>query len=509
MLKQGLYQKQLQKLSPQQIQFIQLLQLNSIDFEKRLDEEMTENPALEIQSEDADDAFANNEQDVIDDTPAPILDKDADEYSMNDNSDGDNVETPEYEDYELDMSDYMDDVSEADEYSGYENPSDPNEEQKELPFAQSISLTETLEEQLAPLMMTDKEREIARHLIGMLEEDGYLRRPLKNIAYDMAFLSEMHVTEVELEQVLSIIQTLDPAGIGARSLEECLLIQLKRMSPQTDDLKMAKVLVEKYMDDLARKHYDKLTNSLKIDRVRLKTIVEIIRHLNPKPGENQISYKTQYIIPDFIVSVDDNDMFQISLTSRNTPMLKISQDYQDSIKGYQAGEKKDKSQKNKIQFIKQKLDNAKWFIEAVRQRQNTLLNTMNAIVSLQKDFFVDGDIEKLNPMILKDVADRINMDISTISRVANAKYVQTNHGIYSLKEFFSEGIQTDSGEEVSNREVKKILKDYIENESKDDPLTDEKLTDLLNEKGYNIARRTVAKYREQMNIPVARLRKEL
>jgi RNA polymerase sigma-54 factor len=364
-----------------------------------------------------------------------------------------------------------------------------------------------LYEQLAAVRLDDREKQLARHLIGMLDEDGYLRRPLKSVAYDLAFLNQMQTNEEELEVILNIIQQLDPPGVGARSLEECLLIQLRRQ-PQEKDVQIAERIISDYMDDLAKKHYERLMKSLKIDRDKLKDVIEVITRLNPRPGDTQLNHKTQYIIPDFTVTYSDGDL-QVTLNSRNAPELRVSRDYQETLKGYQESNTKNKSLKNQVQFIKQKLDSAKWFIDAIKQRQNTLLHTMRAIVEYQRDFFLTGDIEKLQPMILKDIADKIGMDISTISRVANSKYVQTDFGIFSLKEFFSEGIQTESGEEVSNKEVKKILKDYIENENKRRPLTDEKLTDLLNEKGYNIARRTVAKYREQMNIPVARLRKEI
>jgi RNA polymerase sigma-54 factor len=492
MLKQGLSQKLLQKLSPQQIQFIQLLQLNSTELEKRVDEELTENPALESDKTDINDGEGSGE--------APEFESNEE---INDSSES---EDNDYDDYEVDLGDYMSNDSDSD--YGYSGESDPNEDRKDLPYAQQSSLYETLYEQLAGARLDDREKELARHLIGMLEEDGYLRRPLKNVAYDLAFLNQIQTNEEELERILKIIQTFDPPGIGARSLEECLLIQLDKR-PQTEEVVMAKKVIDDYMDDLAKKHYEKLMKGLKIDRDTLKDVIDVITHLNPKPGESQVNVKTQYIIPDFTVTTTDTGELQVSLNSRNAPELRISREYSETMKGYQESNVKNKELKNQVQFIKQKLDSAKWFIDAIKQRQNTLLQTMRTIVQYQKDFFLTGDIEKLQPMILKDIADRIGMDISTVSRVANSKYVQTDFGIFSLKEFFSEGIQTESGEEVSNREVKSILKDYIDNESKKRPLTDEKLTDLLNEKGYNIARRTVAKYREQMNIPVARLRKEI
>jgi RNA polymerase sigma-54 factor len=487
MLKQGLSQKLLQKLSPQQIQFIQLLQLNTLELEKRVDEEITENPALES-----------------DKTEVEGNESEEEKFEADDAEGEEDREENDYEDFGTDLGDYMGD--EGDDYA-YTGQTDPNDEKRELPFANVNTLNDVLNEQLSAVNLSDREKILSSHLIGMLEEDGYLRRPLKSVANDLAFLSQIQTNEEELERILHIIQTFDPPGIGARNLDECLMIQLNKME-QTHEVQIAKKIIHHHMDDLAKKHYDKLMKSLKIDRDDLKNVIDTIIRLNPKPGESQINVKTQYIIPDFIVTAMDEEL-HVTLNSKNAPELRINRGYQETLKGYNESTVKNKALKNQVQFIKQKLDSAKWFIDAIKQRQNTLLQTMKCIVEFQKDFFMSGDIEKLQPMILKDIADRIGMDISTVSRVANSKYVQTDFGIYSLKEFFSEGIQTDSGDEVSNREVKQILKDYIEKESKKRPLTDEKLTDLLNEKGYNIARRTVAKYREQLNIPVARLRKEI
>jgi RNA polymerase sigma-54 factor len=490
-LKQNLQQKQLQKLSPQQIQFIQLLQLNTTELEKRVEEELNENPAIDSDK----DKYEKGEQESTD--------YDFDEKDSYSDS---NEEYSHENEFEVDVQDYV--TGSIDEGYAGNYDYDNGEEKKEMPFATTSTLYDVLNEQLAGLRINNEEMEIARHLIGMLEEDGYLRRPLKNISYDLTFLNNIKVSEEQLEKILFMIQTFEPAGIGARSLEECLLIQLRRKDQKDKRVTLATKIIANYMEDLAKKHYEKLLKNLKIDRDELKEVIELIVKLNPKPGESQINTKTQYIIPDFLVSVV-NDELQVSLNSRNAPDLKINREYQDTMKSYQENSEKSRSLKNQVQFIKQKLDSAKWFIDAIKQRQHTLIQTMRTIVSLQKDFFLTGDIEKLQPMILKDIADKIGMDISTISRVASSKYVQTDFGIFSLKEFFSEGIATDSGEEVSNKEVKHILQDFISKESKTDPLTDEKLTDLLNEKGYNIARRTVAKYREQLGIPVARLRKEL
>ena len=496
MLKQGLNQKLLQKLSPQQIQFVQLLQLNTTEFEKRVEEELTENPAIETEAQEGANAEAveNFEENF---------------EGSNENEDFNSEEEESYENdsFEDDLNEYLgSDDDSNDEYSSYQD-SDPNNEYKELPFAQGNTLYDSLQEQLDAQYMSDREKELGRHLIGMIEEDGYLRRPLKNIAYDLAFLNQLQTDEKELEKVLHIIQTFDPPGIGARNLEECLVLQLNGKNKKDENVKLAIRIVQQYMEDLAKKHYDKLIKALKIDRDQLKDVLDLITHLDPMPGESQVNIKTQYIVPDFIVTSQDGEI-SVTLNSRNAPELRISKNYLDTLKDYKE-DGKNSALKKQVQFIKQKLDGAKWFIDAIKQRQNTLLQTMKTIVEFQREFFLSGDIEKLQPMILKDIADKIGMDISTVSRVANSKYVQTDFGIFSLKEFFSEGIQTESGEEVSNREVKAILQEMIDGESKKRPLTDEKLTDMLNEKGYNIARRTVAKYREQLGIQVARLRKEI
>ena len=497
MLKQGLNQKLLQKLSPQQIQFVQLLQLNTTEFEKRVEEEITENPALESEGPDGQTTDTNDNFDENFDGPG--------ESSSTEEFSGEEDESYDNDNFAEDMNEYLG-GDDGDDYSSYQD-SDPNDNYKELPFVQGNTLYDSLQEQLDAQRMTDREKELGRHLIGMIEEDGYMRRPLKNVAYDMAFLNQIQTDEKEREKVLKMIQGFDPPGIGARSLEECLILQLNARNKKDETVKLAVRVIQQYMEDLAKKHYDKLMKSLKIDREKLKEVLELITHLDPKPGEAQVNVKTQYIIPDFIVTSQDGEI-SVTLNSRNAPELRVSKNYQDTLRGYK-DDAKNTQLKKQVQFIKQKLDGAKWFIEAIKQRQNTLLQTMKSIVEFQREFFNTGDIEKLQPMILKDIADRIGMDISTVSRVANSKYVQTDFGIFSLKEFFSEGIQTESGEEVSNKEVKAILQTMIDGESKKRPLTDEKLTDMLNEKGYNIARRTVAKYREQLGIQVARLRKEI
>lgn len=492
MLKQGLNTKLLQKLSPQQIQFIQLLQLTTAELEKRVEEEITQNPALEMDKEDKPD---NREGDQTERSEDDYEKVEEDVAAMDDTQ-------------EVDISDYLND---EDDYSYYSTPRDPNEEDREIPIANYSTIYDNLYEQLAALKFTEHERDLAEHLIGMLDEDGYLRRPLKNIVYDLAFMRSIETTEEELEGILKKIQTFDPPGIGARNLQECLLLQLKKKKQDNEDVQLATRVVESYMDALAKKHYQKLLKSLKIDRDRLRDVVEVITHLNPKPGEGQMNIKGQYNNPDFLVTETDGEL-HVTLNTKNAPEMRVNRDFKETMLGYQKSKKKgqeNKQLKKQVQFIKQRLDNAKWFIEAIKQRQNTLLMTMKTIVELQKDFFLTGDIHNLRPMILKDVADRIDMDISTVSRVVNSKYVQSPIGMYSLKDFFSEGIETDAGIEVSNKEVKAVLQTMIDDEDKNRPLTDEKLTNMLNDMGYNIARRTVAKYREQLNIPVARLRKEL
>ncbi|MEX0965984.1 MAG: RNA polymerase factor sigma-54 [Bacteroidia bacterium] len=507
MLKQGLNQKLMQKLSPQQIQFIQLLQLTTAELEKRVDEELTQNPALEMEKEGKDDSGDNDGE------PRDESAEREERAEKSDQEDEYEVTQEEFETMddsaEIDISDY---VSDDDDYSYNYTPRDPNEEDREIPVANYRTIYDNLYEQLGSLNLEDRKRELAMHLVGMLDEDGYLRRPLRNIVYDLAFMSDLQTNEEELEEILKRLQNFEPYGMGARSLQECLLIQLRHKDQSNENVHLAIRVIEDHMDALAKKHYQKLMKSLKIDRDKLREVVDIITHLNPKPGEGQINIKGQYNNPDFMVTEVDDEL-RVTLNSKNAPEMRVNRQYQETLLGYQKSNKEEKEKnvklKKQVQFIKQRLDNAKWFIEAIKQRQNTLLMTMRTIVALQRDFFLSGDIMKLNPMILKDVADRIDMDISTVSRVVNSKYVQTDFGLYSLKEFFSEGIQTDEGIEVSNKEVKEVLQRFIEAEDKNRPLTDEKLTNMLNDKGYNIARRTVAKYREQLNIPVARLRKEL
>ncbi|MDX5480874.1 MAG: RNA polymerase factor sigma-54 [Hymenobacteraceae bacterium] len=468
-----------QKLSPQQIPFIKLLQIPTAELEARITEELEVNPALE-----------------------EGRDEPAEEYS-----ESDEYEEDYGKDEDLDLNDYLND----DEISGYKMQGDrggDDEEDREMPIATTSTLTDALLDQLGFLNLDDKQYSIGMQLIGSIDHDGYIRRELSSIVNDLAFSQNIETTEEEIEQVLHMIQTFDPAGIAARDLPECLLLQLERRE-QDDTTLLAERIINEAFDEFTKKHYQKIQSKFNISEEELKKAIDLIVKLNPKPGGAGASMtRVQYIIPDFILT-NENGQLQLSLNARNAPDLRISRSYADMFDAYDKSDKKDKKLKETVTFVKQKLDAAKWFIDAIRQRQNTLLRTMEAIIKYQHDFFLEGDESELRPMILKDIAEEIGMDISTVSRVANSKAVQTEFGIYPLKYFFSEGIATDSGEDASSREVKHILKDIIDKENKRKPLSDEKIEKLLNEKGYNIARRTVAKYREQLNIPVARLRKEL
>jgi RNA polymerase sigma-54 factor len=490
MLKQHLQQKLLQKLSPQQIQFIKLLQVPTVALDTRIKEELEENPALEDPSLMTQEE-PKGEYDDLNDGPEEF------EGPKEDNSMD-----------EFNVDDYLQDDS-TNDYSTNYNNGDDDEEKKETPIAIESTFFESLQEQLDLVPLSDQDFIIGKQIIGSLDDDGYLRRPLGSMIDDLAFSQNVIVEEEDVLEMLKLIQSFDPPGIGARDLKECLLIQLKRKDPNNPIIVKAMNVVENYLDEFTRKHYDKLEKSLGLDSEELKEVVNEILRLNPKPGDaNQVTTKQMQIIPDFHISNNDGILI-LTLNSKNAPELKVSRSYQEMFEHYDKASSKDKKLKEAVQFVKQKLDSAKWFIDAIKQRQQTLLKTMNAIMHYQYEYFLTADERKMRPMILKDIADKIDMDISTVSRVANSKYVQTEFGTYLLKSFFSEAIQTENGEEVSNKEVKKILEDCIGNEDKRKPLADEKLTEILKERGYNIARRTVAKYREQMNIPVARLRKEL
>ncbi len=492
MLRQNLQQKLLQKLSPQQIQFIKLLQVPTVSLDARIKEELEENPALE-------DLSLTNMTEPVEEYP----DRDPEDDNFN------KEESSGEESDEFNIDEYLQEDNLNDYGSKYDQNGEDEEERKEMPIAIQNSFFENLQNQLDLLPLADKDFRICQQIIGSLDDDGYLRRPIMSITDDLAFSQNVMAEDEEVEDMLKVIQHFDPAGVGARDLQECLLIQLRRKDIQIPVIKKAILVVEHYLDEFTRKHYDKLEKSLNLHDDELKDIVAEILKLNPKPGDsNEINTKQMQVIPDFHIRNNDGVLI-LTLNAKNAPELRVSRSYQDMFQHYDKASQRDKKLKEAVQFVKQKLDSAKWFIDAIKQRQQTLLRTMNAIMQYQYDFFISGDEKNLRPMILKDIADKIGMDISTVSRVANSKYVQTEHGTYLLKSFFSEAIQTESGEEVSNKEVKKILEENIAKEDKLHPLADEKLTEILKDAGYNIARRTVAKYREQLNIPVARLRKEL
>ena len=478
-LKQFLSQKLEQRLSPQQIQLMKLLQVPTMELDQRIKQEIEENPALEEGSDELEDEFDNQ-----------------DDTEENDTDD------------EFDLSDYIDD--DIADYKTNANNQSKDDEERVIPLSGEQSFQEKLSEQLHLLDLNDTEFIIADILIGNLDESGYLNRDLEALVDDLAFSMNVITSEQEVKSILGLIQTFDPAGVGARSLQECLLLQINRKQDGDISRFTAKKILEDFFEEFTKKHYDKIALKLEIEDKDLKDAINEILRLNPKPGGSlRESAKNQLqITPDFVINETDGSL-ELSLNSRNAPSLKVSREYESMLRSYSEGAKTTKSDKEAVSFVRQKLDGAKWFIDAIKQRQQTLLLTMNAIMNYQFAYFLSGDEAKLRPMILKDIADIVNLDISTISRVSNSKYVQTNFGIYPLKYFFSESLSTDSGEEVSTREVKKILSEAINSESKKIPLTDEKLMDLLNEKGYNIARRTVAKYREQLNFPVARMRKEL
>jgi RNA polymerase sigma-54 factor len=490
MLRQNLQQKLLQKLSPQQIQFIKLLQVPTVSLDTRIKEELEENPALE-------DLSLTNMNEPAEEYP----DKDPDEDTFN--------AEESHEDFdEFNVDDYLQDDNVNDYGSKYEQNGDDEDERKEIPIAIQSSFFESLQTQLDLVPLSDKDFRIGQQLIGSLDDDGYLRRPITSLIDDLAFSQNINAEEEDIEEMLKVIQSFDPAGVAARDLQECLLIQLRKKESTAAIVKAINV-VENYLEEFTKKHYDKLEKHLNMNSDELKEVVHEILKLNPKPGDsNAVTTKQLQVIPDFHIANNDRVLF-LTLNSKNAPELRVSRSYQEMFEHYDKTAQKDKKLKEAVQFVKQKLDSAKWFIDAIKQRQQTLLKTMNAIMNYQYEYFLSGDDKNLRPMILKDIADRIGMDISTVSRVANSKYVQTEFGTFLLKSFFSEAIQMEGGEEVSNKEVKKILEECIGNEDKRRPLADEKLTEILKEKGYNIARRTVAKYREAMNIPVARLRKEL
>jgi len=496
MLKQRLSQKLLQKLSPQQIQLMKLLQVPTASLEQRIKEELEANPALEE---------GMNAEENVQDEPQESL---AEEVAADEGEEPATDEVNAEED--INWEDYYDDPDDIPNYKlkgqSYYDP----DEDKTIPTPVISTFHEYLLEQLGMCELDEREEQIAQQIVGNIGDDGYMRRDLENIVDDLAFTQNITTTEEELGGLLAKIQEFDPPGVGARSLQECLLLQLSRQEHQDKVTELAKIILENHFDAFTKKHYEKLRNHLEVSDADLKAAVDEIVKLNPKPGSGYAppTKSTQYVVPDFFITNKDGEL-ELTLNGRNAPELKISNSYKDMFEAYAKNKKRTKADKEAVMFIKQKIDAAKWFIDAIRQRQHTLLSTMQTIMDYQREYFLTGDETKLKPMILKDIAQITGLDISTISRVANSKYVQTEFGTFALKYFFSESLSTESGEEVSTREVKKILSDFIENEDKRRPFSDQKLTDMLKEKGYNIARRTVAKYREQLNIPVARLRKQL
>ncbi|MCD0467423.1 RNA polymerase factor sigma-54 [Flavobacterium sp. ENC] len=486
MLKQFLNLKLSQKLSPQQIQLMKLIQLPTQAFEQRLLEEMNENPALEAGKEDEYEAdeFANEEYDDYDDAESDRIEADdinIDEYLSDD-------DTP---DYKTQVNNYGD------------------EEERETPFASPISFHQDLINQLNTFILNDEEREIAEFLVGSIDDMGYIRRSVADIVDDMAFTQGIYTDEAMVEKMLHVIHELEPSGVGARDLQECLLLQLKHKTP-SEYVDLAIDIIENQFDAFTKKHYDKLLQKYSVSNEQLKKAIHEIERLNPKPGGSYTGNNkvTENVVPDFAIRITDGEL-ELTLNGRNAPSLHVSKDYQEMMQTYKDSRDKSTAQKDAVQFIKQKLDSAKWFIDAIRQRQETLFVTMNAIMHYQEEYFLDGDETKLKPMILKDIADMVGLDISTISRVANSKFVETPYGTKLIKEFFSEAMKNDQGEDVSTLEIKKILQNTIEEEDKKKPLPDDQLADILKEKGYPIARRTIAKYREQLDIPVARMRKKI
>tara|TARA_R110002049_G_scaffold2846_14_gene23217 strand:- start:17509 stop:18966 length:1458 start_codon:yes stop_codon:yes gene_type:complete len=485
MLKQSLHYKLLQKLSPQQIQLMKLIQLPTQAFEERLKQEIEENPALDTGKEESDniDDDLSNEYDDTGTEKIEAEDINIDEYLSDD-------EIPNYK-------------TQANNYSS-------DDEEKNVPYAAGTSFHQSLKNQLSTFSLSDEERSIAEFLVGSIDDSGYIRREIIDLVDDLAFTANVFTTEEKVISVLKkVVHTLDPLGVGARDLKECLIIQLKAKD-KTKYRSLSIEVLEEAFDHFVKRHYKKLQEKFNISEDELKEINKEISKLNPKPGSSYAGNNkiAEQIVPDFSIKLIDGEL-DLTLNSRNAPELHISREYNNMLKGYQESTVKSKSQKDAVFFIKQKLDAAKWFIDAIRQRQQTLLVTMNTIMHYQYDYFLTGDERRLRPMILKDIADKINMDVSTVSRVANSKYVSTPYGTKLIKEFFSESMKNDQGEDVSTKEIKKILETVIAEENKKKPLTDEKLAAILKEKGYPIARRTVAKYREQLDLSVARLRKEI
>ena len=484
MLKQFLNLKLSQKLSPQQIQLMKLIQLPTQAFEQRLKEEMIDNPALESGTDE--EIYEKDEFDTEDD------------YDDNETIDADEINIDEYlsddetPDYKLQANNYSDD-----------------DEERSSPIVAQVSFHQDLINQLNTFILPENEREIAEFLVGSIDDDGYLRRTIQDVVDDLAFTQGIYTDEKTVEKILHIVQNLDPIGVGARDLQECLLLQLKHKTP-TEYIDLAIDLIENQFEAFTKKHYEKLLQKYEISQEHLKKAIEEIERLNPKPGGSfgSNSRMIEQIVPDFTIRIVDGEL-ELSLNGRNAPSLHVSKDYQDMMQTYKVSSEKSNSQKDAVQFIKQKLDSAKWFIDAIRQRQETLYVTMNAIMHFQEEYFLDGEETSLKPMILKDIADLVGLDISTVSRVANSKYVDTPYGTKLIKEYFSESMKNDQGEDVSTLEIKKILQNVVESEDKSKPYPDDQLAEILKEKGYPIARRTIAKYRDLLDIPVARMRKKI
>jgi RNA polymerase sigma-54 factor len=490
-LSQSFQQKMLQKLSPQQIQLMKLLQVPTANLEERIKQEIEENPALEVDD--------TNDDDITDDPKDEFDTSDEEDFDLDGSED-------EYEN--IDVSEYVTDEDDIAEYKLKDDNYPEFDDKTVLPIKDDISFHEALSSQLLLLDLNEKQGIIAEQVIGSIDDDGYLRRPTISIVDDLAFRQNVITTEKEVENIIKQIQQFDPAGIAARDLQECLLLQLKRSEQEGKRNDLPIKILKKYFEEFVKKHYDKITKGLNITDEELKQAIQVIVKLNPKPGGmvGEMNKIDSYIIADFYI-LNNGGNLELTLNNKNAPELRISGDYKEMLTEYSKGKKNDKQQKEAVMFIKQKIDSAKWFIEAIQQRQQTLYSTMYEIMQYQSAFFLTGDISQIRPMILKYIAEKTGYDISTISRVASSKYVETEFGTFKLKYFFGEGIETDSGEEASTREVKNIIATFINEEDKKHPYTDEALTEMLVEKGFNIARRTVAKYREQLMMPVARLRK--
>ena len=487
MLKHSLQFKLSQKLSPQQIQLMKLIQLPTQAFEQRLKEEMNENPALE----------GGKEEDEF-----------ADEYEKEEFDDYEEDEYEHIDAEDINIDEYLSD-DETPEYKLQANNYSDDDEERETPLVAPVTFHQDLINQLNTFILSDGDRDIAEFLVGSIDDMGYIRRTVADIVDDLAFTQGIYTDEENVLRILHIVHELEPAGVGARDLQECLFLQLKHKTP-SEYVDLAINIIENQFEPFTKKHYDKLLQKYGVSQEQLKKAVEEIEKLNPKPGgafagNNKV---VEHVVPDFTIRIIEGEL-ELLLNGRNAPELHVSKDYQDMLRTYKDSRDKSNNQKDAVQFIKQKLDSAKWFIDAIKQRQETLFVTMNAIMHYQQEFFLEGDETKLRPMILKDIAEMVDLDISTVSRVANSKYVETPYGTKLIKEFFSESMKNDQGEDVSTLEIKKILQNVIEEEDKKKPLPDDQLADILKEKGYPIARRTVAKYREQLDIPVARMRKKI